>query len=416
MKKIVVHCEDGFTKVALLEDQHLIEYYVDQPLINQGVGNIYKGRVVNVLPGMQAAFVDIGQGKNAFLYIDDLLPAHLEKQPKEKPSVVEMVKEGQEILVQVTKEPLGTKGARLTTHFSIPGRWLVYMPFSDYVGISRKVESEAERNRLKMIGEEIRQPGEGLILRTVANGESKKSLENDLNILRGIWTNIREKEKSSEGVSQIYQDLDMVLRLVRDVFTEEIDELIINDSIKALEIIHFLNDISPKLGERVKIYDQSTPIYQYYGVEEELEKAFRSKVWLDNGGYLIFDYTEALTVIDVNTGKFTGSVDLEQTVFDTNMRAAEKIASLLRLRDIGGMIIVDFIDMNQEENRNRIVERLEELMKRDRTKSLVVGWTRLGLLEITRKKVRENIENLITEACPHCNGSGRIYSRVHSLF
>lgn len=416
MKKIVVHCEDGFTKVALLEDQNLIEYYVEQPSRNQGVGNIYKGRVVNVLPGMQAAFVDIGQGKNAFLYIDDLLPAHLEKQPKEKPSIAELVKEGQEIMVQVTKEPLGTKGARLTTHFSLPGRWLVYMPFSDYVGVSRKVESEVERNRLKVIGEEIREPGEGLILRTVANEESKESLTNDLNMLRELWSNITAREKSSEVSTQIYRELDIILRLVRDIFTEEIDELVINDSYKASEIIQFLNNISPKLGERVKIYDQTMPIYQYYGIEEALEKYFKSKIWLDNGGYLIFDQTEALTVIDVNTGKFTGSVDLEQTVFDTNMMAAEQIAGLLRLRDIGGMIIVDFIDMNHDEHRNQIMERLEELMKQDRTKSLVVGWTRLGLLEITRKKVRENIENLITEACPHCNGSGRVHSRTHSLF
>lgn len=263
MKKIVVHCEDGFTKVALLEDQNLIEYYVEQPSRNQGVGNIYKGRVVNVLPGMQAAFVDIGQGKNAFLYIDDLLPAHLEKQPKEKPSIAELVKEGQEIMVQVTKEPLRTKGARLTTHFSLPGRWLVYMPFSDYVGVSRKVESEVERNRLKMIGEEIREPGEGLILRTVANEESKESLTNDLNMLRELWSTITAREKSSEVSTQIYRELDMILRLVRDIFTEEIDELIINNSYKASEIIQFLNNISPKLGERVKIYDQLMPIYQY---------------------------------------------------------------------------------------------------------------------------------------------------------
>jgi ribonuclease G len=416
MKQIVIHCEDLFTKVAVKENQRLIEYYIDQPVENHWVGNIYKGRVVNVLPGMQAAFVDIGQGKNAFLYIDDLLPAHLEKQPKNKPLIADLVSVGDDILVQVTKEPLGTKGARLTTHFSIPGRWLVYMPYADYVGVSRKIESEVERNRLKSIGEEIRKSGEGLILRTVAKGESKNSLDKDLIFLRKLWTNITITQNTVEAPYRIYRDLDIILRLVRDIFTEEVTELIINDEGKAAEIIEFLSKISPKLVERVKIYQEEEPIYRHYGIEEELEKSFRSKVWLENGGYLIFDQTEALTVIDVNTGKYTGSIDLEETVFATNMEAAEQIAFLLRLRDIGGIIIVDFIDMNKEKHRDLITERLEELMKQDRTRSLVVGWTKLGLLEITRKKVRENIENLITEACPYCNGSGRIHSRTHSLY
>lgn len=416
MRQIVVHCEYGLTKVALMENNQLIEYYVDQPTGNQEVGNIYMGRIVNVLPGMQAAFVDIGKGKNAFLYIDDILPAHLEKQPLEKPSISELVSEGQELMVQIKKEPLGSKGARVTTHFSIPGRYLVYMPYSDYVGISRKVELESERLRLKEIGERLRRSGEGLIMRTVARGETNESLESDLNFLREIWAGIVQDGTGTEAPYPMYRDLEMIFRLVRDIFTAEIDEFIINDSKKAEEIVRFLNNMSPQLIERIHIYEQPLPIYQYYRIEEELEKSFRSKIRLQNGGYLIFDHTEALTVIDVNTGKFIGSVDLEQTVFDTNMEAAEQIALLLRLRDIGGMIIIDFIDMNQDEHREQITEKLEVLMKKDRTKSNVVGWTRLGLLEITRKKVRETIENLITETCPHCHGSGRIQSRTHTLF
>lgn len=413
MKRIIVQCADKLTKFALFEDGQLTEYVVDQFLDHQGVGNIYKGRVVNVLPGMEAAFVDIGQGKNAFLYIDDVLPAHIDHQPEEKQRINDLVSVGQEIMVQVTKEPLGTKGARLTTHFSIPGRWIVYMPYADYVGVSRKIECETERQRLKLIGESMRRPGEGLILRTVAEGESEASLLHDLNFLRELWSDILNKE-SADVPSLIHQDLKMMLRLVRDTFTDEIDELIINDAQKGREIIRFMHDISPKLAKRVKIVEQDVSIHEQDHIEEALAKAFRPKVWLDNGGYLIIDHTEALTVIDVNTGKFIGSVDLEQTVFETNLEATKKIAQLLRLRDIGGIIIVDFIDMAVEEHREQIVATLEKLMKRDRTKVLVVGWTKLGLLEITRKKVRESMDTFITETCSYCNGSGRVNIRNHS--
>lgn len=406
MRRIVVQCTERDTRFALIENGELIEYYEDQFLDQHGVGNIYKGRVVNVLPGMEAAFVDIGQGKNAFLYVDDLLPAHLEQQPEVKPPINELVSVGQDIIVQVTKEPLGTKGARVTTHYSIPGRWIVYMPYSDYVGVSRKIESETERQRLKLLGENLRRPGEGLIMRTVADGESEESLLQDLNYLRELWENIINK-KTEEVPVQLYQELKMILRLVRDVFTNDIDELVINDRQKGEEIIRFMNNISPKLAKLVKIVDRDVPLEKVYGIEKEIEKLFRPKVWLDNGGYLIIDHTEALTVIDVNTGKFTGSVDLEQTAFETNLQAAETIAKLLRLRDIGGMIIIDFIDMIHEEHRDQIVERLEQRIKSDRTKTLVVGWTRLGLLEMTRKKVRENTDRLMSEACPHCGGTGR---------
>lgn len=406
MRRIVVQCTDRYTAFALIEHGQLTEYYVDQFIDRHGVGNIYKGRVVNVLPGMEAAFVDIGHGKNAFLYIDDLLPAHLEQQPEVKPPITELVSVGQDIIVQVTKEPLGTKGARVTTHYSIPGRWIVYMPYSDYVGVSRKIQSESERHRLKTIGESIRRPGEGLIMRTVADGESEHSLLQDLNYLRELWAGIVNQD-IAEVPAQLYQELKMLLRLVRDVFTDDIDELVINDRQKGEEIIRFMHDISPRLAKLVKIVDPSVSLEKTYGIEEELNKLFRPKVWLDNGGYLIIDHTEALTVIDVNTGKFTGSVGLEQTAFETNLEAAEKIARLLRLRDIGGMIIVDFIDMIHEEHREQIVEKLEQGLQNDRTKTLVVGWTRLGLLEITRKKVRENTDHLMIDVCPHCGGTGR---------
>ncbi|WP_438444315.1 Rne/Rng family ribonuclease [Gorillibacterium sp. sgz5001074] len=411
MKRIVVRYEPGASTVALMEDGQLAEFFVEQPEDRERAGNIYKGRVVNVLPGMQAAFVDIGLKKNAFLYIDDLLPVHLEKKPKVKPSITELVKEGQELLVQVKKEPLGTKGARVTTHFTIPGRWVVLLPDADYVAVSRKIESEQERLRLKNAGNQIRQPGDGLIIRTVAEGESEESLEKDLAILNGIWAGLLRRAEESVPPALLYRDLGMIHRLIRDLFSDSVDELVIDDGRSAQEIGALLSSFAPELKGRVRLFQEGGSVLKHYGIEEQLERAFRRKVWLANGGYLVVDITEALTVIDVNTGKYTGTVDLEQTVFETNLEAAEEIARLLRLRDIGGMIIADFIDMDEERHRRLVTERLESCMRKDRTKVQVVGWTKLGLVEITRKKVRPNLDELLTEPCPQCGGVGRLPSK-----
>ncbi|MEB3100370.1 Rne/Rng family ribonuclease [Ferviditalea candida] len=409
MKQIVVHGGQGLTKIALLEDRQLVEFYIERPEDKQLVGNIYKGKVVNVLPGMQAAFVDIGSGRNAFLYVDDLLPAHLEKQPKVKPGIAKLVKEGQELMVQVTKEPVASKGAKVTTHFSLAGRWAVYMPEADYVGVSRKIMDEEERNRLKTIGEQLRKSGEGIILRTVAAGESRESLSADLHELRRLWQSIVEGFDGAASPCCLYKEPDMIQRLVRDIFTDQVDELIVDDAEKGREIIELLEKISSESAAKVRIYSEQAPIFQKYGVYEELEKSLKPKIWLKSGGFIYVDQTEALTVIDVNTGKFTGSVDLEQTVLQTNLEAAEQISRLLRLRDIGGIIIVDFIDMNSERHRDMIVERMESFIRLDRTKTLVVGWTKLGLLEITRKKVRSQMESFFFETCSACGGLGKVF-------
>jgi ribonuclease G len=389
MKQIIVHCEQDVTKVALLVDDQLVEYYSEHPKEEQA-GSIYKATVVNVLPGMQAAFVDIGQSKNAFLYVDDLLDANLDKVPADKPPITSLIKEGQEIIVQVAKESLGNKGAKITTHYSIPGRWIVYMPHADYVGISRKIESQEERQRLKDMADKLRSEGEGLILRTVAEGASLEELEKDLQYLRDLWASILVKGKNSKPPICIYRDLDMVPRIIRDLFTDQVDELIINNLEKKSEIESLLLQYAPHLVQRIKWYEQPTSMIHYYGIYEALDKSFRPKVWLKNGGYINFDHTEALTVIDVNTGKYTGSINLEQTVYETNLEAVEQISRLIRLRDIGGIIIVDFIDMLQEEHRRSIVHLMEQLVKADRTKTVVVGWTQLGLLEMTRKRVRSS--------------------------
>lgn len=411
MKQIVVKYEQGSSTVAVLENGRLTELYLELPEEAERAGNIYKGHVVNVLPGMQAAFVDIGLKKNAFLYIDDLLPVHLDKKPPVKPPITDLVSEGQELVVQVKKEALGTKGARVTTHFTIPGRWVVYLPDADYVAVSRKIESEPERNRLKDIGQSIRRPGDGLIIRTVAEGEHSDALRKDLEHLRNIWSGLRTRAKGSPTPALLYRDLGMFPRLVRDLFSDSIDELVVDDASLAKEISALVSETAPELSERIRVYEEKTPILQRFAVTEQMDKLLRRKIWLENGGYLIIDLTEALTVIDVNTGKYTGTVDLEQTVFETNMEAAEEIARLLRLRDIGGMIIVDFIDMVDEKHRRQVMEKLEHCMKKDRTKTQVVGWTKLGLLEITRKKVRANLDELFTESCPQCSGLGRIPSR-----
>ncbi|MFS1513866.1 Rne/Rng family ribonuclease [Chengkuizengella sp. SCS-71B] len=403
MKRIVIHYKKDLTEVAYTQEGQLTEYYVEETMDKQSVGNVYKGKVVNVLPGMEAAFVDIGKGKNAFLYRDDLLPVNLEQKPKNKPPIQELIRVGQEIMVQIYKEPLGKKGAKITTHYNIPGRYVVYVPFGNYVAVSRKIDSNDERERLKSIGEEIRIGEEGLILRTVTEKASKESLNKDIVEIRGIWKEIESRFESSNAPAELYQELGISLRIVRDLFTTEVQEIIIDDAQKAKVIKQFVHNISPSLSNRVKMHDPNSQyIFEFYQIEKQIEKFFKSKIWLDNGGYIVVDETEALTVIDVNTGKYTGTVDLEQTVFETNLEAVEKIARLLRLRDIGGIIIIDFIDMEIQTHRDEITEKLEAAVQDDRTKTTVMGWTKLGLFEMTRKKVR-NMNNSPVKVCPKCN-------------
>lgn len=389
MKQMIVQCQQQMTQMALLEEGRLVEYAAELPRKRGILGSFFKARVVNVLPGMQAAFVDIGQRKNAFLYVDDVLHAHLDKQPQVKPSISELLKVGQEIVVQVLKEAVGSKGARVTTHFSLPGRWIVYMPRADYVAVSKKIEREGERARLKAMGEQLRTDEEGIIIRTVSEEMGIEAIENDLNQLRQQWAVIQRKAGEHSAPCELHRDLSIVQRLIRDVFTPEQDELVIDSEEQAKEAEIMLQQISP-LKARVRLFHNAeNTIFNAYGINEQLERDFARKIWLQGGGYIVIDHTEALTVIDVNTGKFTGGSNLEETVTRTNIEAAEEIARLVRVRDIGGIIIIDFIDMEKEENRREVSSVLEAKLKKDRTKSYVVGWTRLGLLEMTRKKARQ---------------------------
>ncbi|WP_227013892.1 Rne/Rng family ribonuclease [Paenibacillus psychroresistens] len=391
-KMMIVRDELQKKQLALLEDGKLIEFYMERPMERERAGNIYKGRVVNVLPGMEAAFVDIGLEKNAFLLVDDLLPAHLEKRPIVKPAITELLQVGQSILVQVKKEQSGSKGARITTHFTIPGRWVVLLPNADYVAVSKKIENEVERGRLKQIGEQLRLPGEGVILRTVADGVSAELLELDIRQLRVIWDETMQKQRESNAHHELlYRDLAMIPRLIRDLFTEEVSEIVVDQQQMAEEIKWLLHQISPSYTDRVILYTEEASIFTKYPVSRELERALERKITLPSGGNLILDQTEALLVIDVNTGKFVGDQDLERTVLTINLEAAEEISRLLRLRNLSGIIIVDFIDMTKDENRRLVVEKLEACCAEDRTKTIIVGWTKLGLMEITRKKVRDSL-------------------------
>jgi ribonuclease G len=413
MKQILVQCGQERIEIAVLENGKLAEYDSESRGSEQLAGNMYLGRVMQVLQGMQAAFLDIGLEKNAFLYIDDILPAHLDKLPLQKPLVTDLVHPGQTILVQVVKEPVGSKGARVTTHHSIPGRWGVYMPEADYIGVSRKIEKEEERVRLKQAAESELLPGEGFIVRTAAQGVPDETIVADLEELRQRWQIIKEQvQKQGNVPRKVYTDFGLLSRWVRDGFREDATELWVDNKDIYTSLISMLRVSAPLLCERIRLFE-SRPIslFTTYQVMEQLQSGFKRKIWLDNGGYLIVDYTEALTVFDVNTGKYTGSVSLEQTVYDTNLAAAKDIARLLRLRDIGGLIVIDFIDMGLEANRQRVLEVLTEETGKDRMKTFVVGWTKLGLVELTRKKVKVGTDRLPVSRCKACEGNGWIWSK-----
>jgi ribonuclease G len=413
MKQILVQCGQDRIEVAVLESGKLAEYDNESRGTEQLAGNMYLGRVMRVLQGMQAAFLDIGLEKNAFLYIDDMLPAHLDKQPKEKPLVTDLLQPGQILLVQVVKEPVGTKGARVTTHHSIPGRWGVYMPQADYIGVSRKIANEEERLRLKRAAESRVLPGEGFIVRTAAQGVPDATITADLEELRERWQTVEELVAKQGAVPRkVYTDFGLLSRWVRDGFSEDVNELWVDDKEVYSSIVSLLRISAPSLCDRVRLFE-SRPIslFATYHVDDQLQSGFKRKIWLDNGGYLIVDYTEALTVFDVNTGKYTGSVSLEQTAYDTNLMAAKDIARLLRLRDIGGLIVIDFIDMGLDANRQQVLDMLAEETKKDRTKTVVVGWTKLGLVELTRKKVKDGTDKLPVSRCKVCDGNGWIWPK-----
>lgn len=417
MKEIIVDAGSGQTKVALLENKELAEIYIERQNSERITGNIYKGKIENVLPGMQAAFIDIGLDRNVFLYVKDALPnTYFDEEDEVDPAqykdyqIDELLKTGQELMVQVIKEPIDNKGARVTTHITLPGRYLVLMPTVEYIGVSRRIENEQERERLKKIAEEIKPKGMGLIVRTAAEDCSAEDFHSDIVFLSKLWENIKHKQRTGAIPRIIHKDMNLTYRTVRDMFTKDVDKFVINNREQYEKVLELVDIISPQLRHRVEYFNKGYDIFEYYQIEPKIVKLLSRKVWLRCGGYIVIDQTEALTSIDVNTGKYVGTTDLSNTVLTTNIEAAREIAKQLRVRDIGGIIIIDFIDMPDKQHEENVIEVLKNALKKDRTKTNVLGMTQLGLVEMTRKKVRQRFENAMLTTCPYCEGEGKILS------
>lgn len=398
------------SRVAVVEDGRLVEIHIERENMRGLAGNIYKGVVKNVLPGMQAAFVDIGLEKNSFLYIKDIMDynALSSEGITEGISINRILKQGDELLVQVSRESAGTKGSRITTHITLPGRYVVLMPYTDYIGVSRRIETAGEKDRLKSIVSSLKPEGMGLIVRTEAEGKSEADFVDDINFLVSLWEKIKYNGAHTNAPGLVHKDADLVFRSVRDLFNRDTKAMVINNRDAYERAREMVRDFSPGQAEIIEYYGFGVDMLEYYGLKDEIDKALSRVVRLKSGGYIVIDHTEALTSIDVNTGKYTGSSSLKQTVLDTNLEAACEIARQLRLRDIGGIIIIDFIDMAEENHKNCVIETLKEELKKDRTRSIVLGITQLGLVEMTRKKVSKRLSSILEKQCPVCRGSGRV--------
>ncbi len=475
-KEMIISSGGHDTRVAILEDDQVVEIFIERENQRGVVGNVYKGRVSKVLPGMQSSFVDIGLERDAFLYVSEVVtPAEFERLesaedddapvipiPAEIPDAVlveagaaaeaspmvapdratdrrardreggrghsrddrdrpearieDLLKEGQEVLVQVVKEPLGTKGARLTSHVTMPGRFLVFMPTVDHVGVSRKIESREERARLRGIVRDFREEHGfvgGVIIRTAASGRTKEDIVSDLAYFHQVWTEIRQKMESRRPPAVLFQEQSLVTKLLRDLITEDYSAIRLDNEQEHRRVVTLMERIMPSLLPRVKLYSKEYPIFEEYGVQAEIDKALRSKVWLKSGGYLVINQTEALVAIDVNTGRYVGkksSGRLEDTILKTNLEAVKEIVRQIRLRDLGGIIVLDLIDMEEKKNRQRVFQEVEKELRRDRSPSKAIQVSDFGLVIVTRKRVKQSLERQLTEPCPYCSGSGSIKS------
>jgi ribonuclease G len=412
-EELLINITPQETRVAFVENGVLQEVHIERARRRGLVGNIYRGKVCRVLPGMQAAFVDVGLDRTAFLHASDI---HCEADNGDTndrcvEQINNLLREGQEIVVQVAKDPLGTKGARLTTHISIPSRFLVFMPGSNHIGVSQRIEGEEERERLKEI---IRDCSEGyveggFILRTAAEGANREALEKDVVFLKKMWDEIQERIKEHNGDSNlIHEDMPLVMRTMRDLADADIEKIRIDSRETFLKVHKFASKFITGLAGRIEHYAGERPIFDLYGVDDEIQKALERKVQLKSGGYLIIDQTEAMTTIDVNTGAFVGHRNLEETIFKTNLEAAQAIVRQLRLRNLGGIIIIDFIDMDDAEHRRQVLRALEKALERDHAKTHISEVSSLGLVQMTRKRNRESLEHVLCETCPTCNGRGTL--------
>jgi ribonuclease G len=433
--EILIDTTSHETRVALLENGSVTELYVEREKDKGIVGNIYKGIVTKILPGMQAAFVDMGLRRAGFLYVADVeafdsgesLEKLIEDEPAEEDEklladkrrpgrrlldspIEELLQEGQEILVQVSKEPIGTKGARLTSYITLPGRYLVFMPMVDHIGVSRRIVNEEERQRLKEIVREAKQPGVGFIVRTVSEGVDRQELHSDMAFLSKLWEDIQKKAAALPAPALVHPDLNIILRTVRDLFTSEVDRLIIESPHDYETCLEFVRSYLPHLQPKIQLHQGKEPIFEAYGIELEIERALGRKIWLKSGGYIVIDQTEALVAVDVNTGRFVGKRNPEETILQTNLEAIKEIVYQLRLRNIGGIIIIDFIDMEREESREKVYNALLNALRSDRSRTRISKISELGLVEMTRKRVRESLGRVLCRPCPYCDGSGTIKS------
>ena len=404
-RKMLVTTGDTRSQIAVLEGRELIEHYVAKHADESIVGNVYIGRVENVLPGMEAAFLDIGEARNAVLYVGEV--SYEEELEGPPPRIETLLKSGQAVVAQVTKDPMGSKGARLTTEVSLAGRYLVLVPNSDSLGISRRL-ADAERRRLRDIANRIRPEGHGMIVRTAAVGASEEDLERDVTRLTRIWNEVSERIEGAKPPKLIYSEPPLAIRVVRDLFTADVEEVIVDSEESYHQIRDYLEEVAPEFGDRVSLYTDGMALFERYHVTEQVRKAIDRKVWLQSGGHIVIDRTEAMTVIDVNTGRYVGRSTLEETVLHANLEAAEEVAKQLRLRDIGGIIVIDFIDMGYERNRDELLRTFERALLRDKTRTQVYGVSELGLVQMTRKKVSEGLLEAFSHKCEPCDGRGVI--------
>ena len=424
-KEIVINASTSETRIAILEDGTLVELYVERPENERMVGDIYKGKVENVVEAIQAAFVDVGLKQNGFLPFADVGDRlEVYSTVAETVSVTRkkgkgrgrgrhsrekgLLKPGQEILVQVTKEPLGGKGARLTTVVSLPGRFLVLVPNDQMVGVSRKIGNVKERRRLRRLAASLCPPGFGLIIRTVAEGKDVQTLQADLEGLLKTWKRIEEKAKVGKAPQLVYKDMGLASSVIRDLFSQDIDRLVVDSRRLYGEIRKYLKDVAPALMSQLDLYKKKSPIFDDFGIEEEIEKSLSRKVWLKSGGYIVFDQVEAMVVVDVNSGRSVGRTDHELNALNTDVEAARVIAQQLRLRDVGGIIVIDFIDLESEKHRKKVVSVLKRELNKDRAAFDVLPMSNFGLVELTRKRIRPSLLYTYSEPCPRCGGLGRV--------
>lgn len=416
---LLINVSPTETRVALLEDGRPVEVYIDRDRDKGCAGNIYLGKVVRVLPGMQAAFVEVGLERTGFLYVNDAVltgsPTEGEaapRPPRGKPvaNIADVVSQGQEVLVQVEKEPLGTKGARLSRHLSLPGRYLVFLPFTDHVGVSTRIEDDAERERLREVVAGLAPAGAGFIIRTAAEGVEPDALVRDAEILIRLWRDVEARSAKGAVPRLVFEDLDISLRLTRDLFSQHLREVVVDHAATAERLRSFIGSFATTEETRVVLYGDSEPLFERYGVEAHIQRALQPRVPLPSGGSVVIEEAEALTVVDVNSGRYVGESSLEETITQINLEAVEEVAHQLRFRNIGGIIIIDLIDMNEEANREKVLAALEEHLRRDKVKTTVVRMSELGLVEMTRKRVRDSLGRALSESCPYCEGRGVVKS------